>query len=58
MRDIVPYATAKFVFDHFLNPQKSTGVMCPRGLLPGGARTKGRASGGQKYLEREVHISK
>jgi hypothetical protein len=24
----------KFVFDPFLNPQKSTGVMCPRALLP------------------------
>jgi uncharacterized repeat protein (TIGR04076 family) len=24
----------KFVFDPFLNPQKSTGVMCPKALLP------------------------
>ncbi len=24
----------KLVFDPFLNPQKSTGVMCPRALLP------------------------
>jgi len=24
----------KFVFDPFLNPQESTGVMCPRALLP------------------------
>ena len=58
MQGVVSCATAKFVFYRLLNPRKSTGVMCPRGLLPGGARTKGRASGGQKYLEREVHISK
>jgi len=45
MRDIVPYATDKLVFDRLLNPQKSTGVMCPRDLLPGGARSKGRARG-------------
>ena len=24
----------KLIFDPFLNPQKSTGVMCPRALLP------------------------
>jgi hypothetical protein len=24
----------KLVFDPFLNPQKSTGIMCPRALLP------------------------
>ena len=24
----------KLVFDPFLNPEKSTGVMCPKGLLP------------------------
>jgi hypothetical protein len=24
----------KFVFDPFLNPEKSTGAMCPRALLP------------------------
>jgi len=47
MRDIVPYATDKLVFDRLLNPQKSTGVMRPGGLLPEGARSKGRARGAE-----------
>ena len=56
MRDIVPYATDKLVFDRFLNPQKSTGVMRPGGLLAEGARTKGRASGAEVLGTRGSYI--
>jgi len=35
------------VFDRLFNPQKSTGVMRPGGLLPEGARSKGRARGAE-----------
>lgn len=41
----------KFVFDPFLNPQKSTGVMCPRALLPVLVHIQGLWEMGSEWAE-------